>query len=234
MKTAYKIIFLSALAVMCFSSASAHQPRLTYDWNLPDKSNPAVISNPDVSQAFYGALNNAPHYFQFTLDKPMDFYFGVLVPDLPGIGKDISAELSADSMAGLILNGEKFNWTQFYEEFAGDNYFKGPELKTALQPGTYQIKISNPSNLGKYVLVVGTVESFPLGEAMKALVTIPQLKVGFFEKSVLTSFNNVIGLYLFLLLTTVTTVICAIFQIFKVLKARKLAAQCEECPKNEN
>jgi hypothetical protein len=44
---------------------SAHQPRIEFGQPHP-KSNPVIVSNPEISQAFYGDLQGQPDYYQIT------------------------------------------------------------------------------------------------------------------------------------------------------------------------
>lgn len=173
------------------SSALAHQPRIV-------ENNSIQVSNPETSQAFYGELKGAPDEFVINSDQDFRLYLGLLVPDLPGIKKDLSVQifqtLKGKETLLTTLDGSKFNWTPYFEEFGGDNYFWGPEfsaddsvrgvaLKGRLVPaGRYRIKVYSPSNLGKYSLAVGDIEAFPMKESLNALKLVPQLKLKFFNE----------------------------------------------------
>ena len=106
-----------ALFFMLLTASSAHQPRFVTE-------NLTVIYNPEISQAFYGELNGNPEYFQINSGKEFNLYLGILVPDTKNIEKDVSLKLNNE----IILNGLNFTWTYFFEEFAGDNYYKGLNL----------------------------------------------------------------------------------------------------------
>jgi hypothetical protein len=95
------------------------------------------------------------------------------------------------------LEGAQYDWETFYEPFAGDNYYKGPATDKPLPPGLYRIKVSNPHNEGKYVLCVGRKETFTMSEAMQMIQRLPDIK-RFFEKSPLTAFFNLVGLFMLL------------------------------------
>jgi hypothetical protein len=56
------VLFLSICAV------SAHQPRLEVGVNS-SLTNPIVVQNPEISQAFYGNLNGQPDYYKITSSK---------------------------------------------------------------------------------------------------------------------------------------------------------------------
>jgi hypothetical protein len=95
----------------------------------------------------------------------------------------------------------------------------------SLDKGEYNIKVFNSNNKGKYVLVVGDKEEFPLKEVLKALIVIPQLKVQFFEKSIFTIFLNKVGLYFFIpvfgVIILILGVIITIIVYYKRKKARE-------------
>ena len=148
---------------------AAHQPRIVTEEFTQ-------IQNPEISQAFYGILDGAPEYFEIRSDVPFKLYTGILVPDVEYIDKDVSAKVMTDNQVLFLLNGSDFEWTYFFEEFAGDSYYKGPEKELNVKPGVYNIAVFSPDNQGKYVLVVGKKEEFPLKEWINTFVTLPKLK----------------------------------------------------------
>jgi hypothetical protein len=171
------------------SLALAHQPRLLTDGLVE-------ITNPEVSQAFYGELKGVPAVFRLHSNREFRLYVGLLVPDRLGVVKDISAEITRITPNGneqvVLLDGRNSDWTPFFEEFAGDHYLWGPEFTTddsqkgvALKgrivgAGTYLITVFSPDNRGKYSLAVGDREEFPLDEIVHAAVTVPRMKAQFF------------------------------------------------------
>ncbi len=189
------IIFFVILSFVICGAAWAHQPRIVPDSQL------TLVKNSEVSQAFYGELKGHEAYYLIDLKNEQDLYLQILVPDLPGILKDKSAaveylpELGAKAENFAKLDPAAVQWKKFYEEFAGDNYWQGPEVKRLAEPGYYVIKIFSPENQGKYVLVVGEQEEFPAGEMVKALITLPQLKKNFFAEPITAWFNGKIGRY---------------------------------------
>jgi hypothetical protein len=193
-----KNLFIISLVIISFTLASnawAHEPRYITDDQL------VVIKKSDISQAFYGELKGGQADYIIDLKQTQDLYFQILVPDLPGIQKDKTitvyyvSDLGQPAVGFLSLDPNLEAWTNFYEEYAGDNYWQGPQEKKTGEPGYYYIKISSPDNLGKYVLVVGDKEEFPPAEIAKALITIPQLKTKFFDKPIWQSFQGKIGKY---------------------------------------
>ena len=185
------VLFFSICAV------SAHQPRLEAGINS-SMSNPIVVQNPEISQAFYGNLNGQPDYYKITSDKPFKLYVSILVPQSPGIsGNFISAQITdASGKTIALLDGTKSNWTTMFEEFGGDYYLQGPELTKNVAAGTYYIKVFNTNNTGKYSMAVGDIESFPADESLKAVITIPLLKEQIFGKPVTTLFFEFLGIIL--------------------------------------
>jgi hypothetical protein len=193
---------------------TAHQPRLDTGATLSIE-NPIIITDPEVSQAFYGELNGQPDYYKITSDKAFKFYLNLLVPASPGIPPDyISAEVIDSSGNTIItIKGTNSTWETYFEEFGGDYYLKGPEVRADLNPGTYYIKVFNSKNQGKYSIAVGEIESFPLDESLAAVVTIPLLKEQIFGKPVTILFFQFLGIIL--ALGTIMV------QFFMIIKSRK-------------
>ena len=191
------IIVIFVFLLLSVSIAAAHQPRLVIGENA-SLGNPIIILNPEVSQAFYGELQGQPNFYKISSDKPFKFYLNLLVPASPGIsGKFISAELlDSSGKVIMVINGQKSTWESYFEEFGGDYYLKGPEARANLAAGTYYIKVFNSNNQGKYSIAVGEIESFPIDESIKAIITIPLLKEHFFAKPVTILFLEFLGIIL--------------------------------------
>lgn len=68
-------------------------------------------------------------------------------------------------------------------------------MKLNLDPGSYLIKVYNPGNEGKYVLVVGQKELFTPKEIVKTLKVMPTLKT-YFDESPFRAYFNYVGLFL--------------------------------------
>ncbi|MFA6228022.1 MAG: hypothetical protein WC668_02445 [Patescibacteria group bacterium] len=186
------ILVLVAAGLLTAVSVSAHQSRLAYRMTAA-KDAPIVITNADVSQAFYGQLKGEIDYYDLQLASPLDFYFQILVPDIADIRTSLIAQLNDSNGKPLaVLNGLGYPWQKFHEDFAGDDYLQGPEKKISLPAGDYRLMVSSPNNLGKYVLVVGEKESFPLGESLKTLRLLPGLKK-FFNKPLWAIYEGRIG-----------------------------------------
>ena len=219
-----KILFIAICVLFLLADVVvlAHQPRLV-------ESDFALIKNPEVSQAFYGELKGEPNFFQIQADTPIKLYIGILVPDVKNIGKDISVEVSKDDEFYYLLDGENFEWQPYYEEFAGDDYFKGPELLAEerdglpqgveAESGIYNLKVYSPDDQGKYILVIGEKEEFPFNEIIKTIVVLPQLRL-FFSKSPLTAYFNLIGLFMITFLFFILSISILIFFLVKKMRNR--------------
>jgi len=154
----------------------AHQPRIA-------EEKPNVVTLPEVSKAYYGTLSGKPAVYTIAADKPFALYVGVLVPDIAGQKKDVSAVIIKDGKQLALLDGRSFEWKQFFEPFGNDTYWQGPEYKAQADAGTYEIRVSSSDNDSKYSLAIGEIEAFDFKEGMNALTLIPQLKKDFFNES---------------------------------------------------
>jgi len=201
----HKLIYL-IIFILLINLVNSHQPKA-----VGGKTQIDVI-DPEVSKAYYGELKGDAHYYTINSEVEFKIYVNVLIP-----GKElthtVSAELIKDNEVIQFLDGTNFDWEVWYEEFAGDYYMKGPELgedfksTSKLSAGTYTVKVFNERNEGKYVLAIGDIESFPLGEILSATVTVPYLKVSFFGKYYIILFAVIL--------------ILAIIFLIKLIKKRK-------------
>jgi hypothetical protein len=232
MRASWNLAIAVIIGLFLFSTAAAaHQPRLVEDPTTE-------IMNPEVSQAFYGELKGYPDVFRIVADKPFNLYVGILVPDIPNIKKDISAKIdfegikSDEELFPYLLDGLTSDWKSFHEDFANDDYFWGPEFKapdspaytpTGIEvgPGTYLITVFSPDNYGKFVLVVGEKEIFPLNEIVNTMRVLPIVKSELFNKPAWEAFFNIIGLFLLVPVLVALIVIALIWRFVIVLRRRK-------------
>lgn len=184
------ILFLSITMVF------AHQPRLASDTSTI--SNPIVVKNPEVSQAFYGKLNGNPAYYKIQSNSSFRLYANILVPDNPESRDQLISMEILDSSGKTIalFDAKNSTWTPYFEEFGGDNYLKGPEFNQTQPAGTYYVKLFNDNNQGKYSLAIGDIETFPPGESLNAIVLLPILKAEIFQVPVAELFIQFLGLIL--------------------------------------
>lgn len=182
------------LAVLAFSFlilpafALAHQPRIT-------ESRLTNVPSPEISKAYYAKLAGVPDVYVINSTTDFDLYVNVLVPDIAGQNKDVSATIAklGDSSPLATLAGPTHTWTKFYEPFGADTYWMGPEYKSRATAGTYEITVSSPNNDSKYSLAVGEIEAFDGKEGTNALSIIPELKKDFFEESPISFIKSPFG-----------------------------------------
>ena len=222
------------LSFLMANTAFAHQPRINYTNSVPGFISLTEIGDPLVSKAYYAELDGKFELYEFSLEEESEFYFNILVPDIQDVSTDFSADLvrkiketETPEELGIMLgendnlvarlDGINYKWTSFYEEFAGDDYLKGPEMNLKLGTGTYLIKVYSPDNVGKYVLATGDIESFPIDEIIHTVKTLPTLKTDFFGKPAYTAFTNLVGLFL-----GVSLLVMAALVVFVYFAGRKI------------
>ena len=188
--------FIIAIALLAFfSHAYAHQPRLVlHSQSSFDEA--YIIEEPEISKAFYGELKGSADYYLINSDRAFSLYINILAPDISGARTDFQVEVLDDRGSVLFSLQDMAQWASFFEPYAGDQYFSGPELNKDLGSGIYYVKVFNSDSSGKYALAVGAVESFPLEEIIKTLIILPRLKRDFFGKSMFSAYWNISGLVL--------------------------------------
>ncbi len=159
------IIFLVFYPLSIF----AHQPKLiNYS---PSIDNPHEVLYPEISKAYYSKLEGKPHYYKINSDSDFLFYTGILSPKVNDDYKWLSLEvLDKNKEVIYTAEGKNFEWNAWYEPYARDWYWKGPEIGTetneefktsfTIDAGTYYIKVFNDDNTGHYSLAVGEAEFF--------------------------------------------------------------------------
>ena len=157
------ILFLFSLPL------HAHQPKLiNYS---PTIDNPHVVIFPEISKAYYSKLTGQPHYYIINSEDDFLFYTSILSPKINEEPSRFSLEvLDGDQNIVYKVDGLDFEWTAWYEPYARDWYWKGPEIGVesgkefqtsfTIDAGTYYIKVFNENNIGHYSLAVGEAEFF--------------------------------------------------------------------------
>lgn len=189
-----KIIAIAFVAVFLVPMmALAHQPRIT-------EGRVTVVTDPEISKAYYGKLAGEPDVYTIDAKMPFDLYVNVLVPDIAGQKKDVSAVIlrkdslgTMPSMQIAVLDGLNFEWKKFYEPFGADTYWMGPEYKARAEAGKYEVRVWSSNNDSKYSLAIGELEAFDQKEGMNALTLIPQLKKDFWGESPISFISSPFG-----------------------------------------
>ena len=164
-----KIVLLIILFLISFTYAFAHQPKLIK--YSPTSKEPHDVVEPEVSKAYYGKLNGEPHYYKIESDVEFSFYAGITIPKIDDNVKWISLEVFDQNNNSIYYeDGKEYNWKAWYEPYARDWYWVGPQIGThndkefkgslKFESGTYIIKVFNEDNQGSYSLAVGDIEFF--------------------------------------------------------------------------
>ena len=175
---------ISLFLILISVKAIAHQPKLIK--YTPTKENPHEVINPEISKAYYAKLNGEPHYYRVKSEKDFLFYTSILSPKVNDDYIWISLDVTNEN--GNILyqaDGSDFKWEPWYEPYARDWYWKGPEIggeineetgfkkSFLIKSGTYIIKVYNNDNIGNYSLAVGEAEFFGSNTFEKILTWTP-------------------------------------------------------------
>lgn len=206
-----KSFFVLGLAACVFfiaAAAQAHNPRIV-------STNEIIVKDPEISQAFYDTLSGKPKIYRMDSAKEFNLYLNLLVPKTTNPNGRYSANVylldGQNKIPVAVLDGDKAIWTEFYEPFGGDYYYKGPEFKKLAPSGKYDIEVFSKDNKGKYVLAVGEKEKFGLADSAKLVWILPKLKTAFFGQSAFRVFLGKIGM-------TVAIVVIVFFSIFGVVR----------------
>jgi len=217
------LIFCILFLVVVFSVTlvSAHQPRLVYDKDLY-LNNSELVQNPEISQAYYAELPGSNEYYKIISNHSFNLYVQILSPYIENASKNFIVDIYYNNSTNpsWTLDGTKTTWIKFHEPFANDDYWQGPSINQTVAAGTYLIKVSNLNDKGKYVLVFGSIETFPFKEMIKATLAMPRLKM-YFGKSVFTAYFNKIGIYLGILLGIIIAIIVVIVVLVHRRKGRE-------------
>ena len=106
----------------------------------------------------------------------------VLVPAITGVTEDYTFTIVKDGQSWAVVAPGAEAWKPFDEPFGGDRYLMGPEYRQEVPAGHYDVIVSSPDNLGKYVLAVGENESFSMSEVLRTMTTMVAVK-HYFGKS---------------------------------------------------
>jgi peptidase E len=227
-------IFLSAVLLAFPFITLAHQPVIIYN-----QTGDITINNPEISQAFYDELKGSPrnYYFEFPAQggpaSGWDFYLNLLVPEVENRDGRYNATVYSvkDGKENPVLTTQisSVAWSEYFEEFGRDYYFKGPEIDRKLSAGKYRIEVFSSDNKGKYVLAVGKTESFDWKSLLNIYWQLPLLKIQYFKSDPLQFFLTPFGIggivaigALLILLAILYWIIGSIRQAIRQRQARTL------------
>ncbi len=204
-KTVFALLFGIFILLAHAAPASAHQPVYV------GGQTSITVPDPEVSKAYYSELHGQPAIYTIKSEKEFSLYLNILSPDIPGASKDFSVSVvDGNGKAITTLSEPATSWQKWYEDFAGDWYWKGPEFKATEPAGTYTVTVSSLSNRGKYVLAPGEAEVFTVAGTPNTIGEIYTVKTLFFGKKGLSVFEGIIGKFLLGLVLLASALILAI------------------------
>ena len=186
----FTILLFFVILFFAITSSFAHQPVLNTEAEM-SKSKPYIIKEPEISKAIYSTLNGEEHYYIIYSDKPFKFYAGLTVPKIDNCDDYLRFSFAVlDQNFHLIqeLDGQNFQWWEWYEPYGKKWYWVGPEYgkdfksTKIFNAGKYYIKVFNKANKGNYVLAVGDIEKFTPLVIAKTIVTLPRINAKFWDK----------------------------------------------------
>jgi hypothetical protein len=212
------VLMSLCIFILATWSASAHQPRLV-------SGDQVIVDDAEVSKAYYDMLTGTPRIYIIDSQKPFSLYLNLLVPKSSNPDGRYSAnvyEINAGKKVELArLNAGDVQWTEFYEEYGGDYYLKGPECKKTLPGGRYEIEVYSADNLGKYVIAIGEKEEFPPIEIVKTFLILPVLKVQFFQYPTAILLSSTIGIAWLIIIAILLLVIGLVLHKFFSVNSRR-------------
>ena len=182
-----------ALLLVAASPILAHSPVINDGDEPMTVDAPYIIEEPEHSKAIFSELEGEPHYYQIVSPTPFKFYAGVTAPKLETCDLSQTFDLQIlDANRNQIdeRNGNSVEWWPWYEEYGKTWYWVGPEIgqdfksDRQYEAGTYYVKVSNATNVGKYVLAVGDEERFGFGTIASMLLkgTMGKIREGWWDE----------------------------------------------------
>jgi len=178
--------FVYALCISLFFAGTAHAyvPQVVVQESLHDIT---VIDDPELSQAFFGELQDFPHTYEIRADKSFTLYTQIRVPELESSKNNVSGIIIKEQKKGRVEEVARFlaldaQWAVHKDTLIGEEYREGAQFEKELGPGVYRLEVHTPDNLEKYILRVGKKEDMNIGyfELLGRIIDIKK----FYETSV--------------------------------------------------
>jgi hypothetical protein len=198
------VLFLSPM------SAYAHIPHSVEQTSVIDID---PITDPTLSQAFYGTLDGFPHTYEIRAKEPFTLHVEVLIPDIESATENVSGIVIRETgKKGRVVEVARIlakdaTWESFYEFWGGDTYRKGGVYEAEVEAGVYRIEVSTPENTAPYVLVVGNREEFGAIGYFETIRRLMEVKE-FFGKS---KFTVIVSPLVFIPLTILIGVVSILY-----------------------
>ncbi len=198
--------FILAFAAMAISMIMLVDPVAAHQPIVPRAANSIDVTDPTISKAYYAELKGQPDTYHITSDASFPLYLNVLVPAISGVTEDYTLTIVKDGQPWAVLAPGSEAWKVFDEPFGGDRYLMGPEYRQGVPSGHYDVVVSSPDNVGKYVLSVGEIESFPMSEILRTMTTMVAVKQYFGKPAIAVLESPFISVPLVVVLLTIVAV----------------------------
>lgn len=160
-KSSIAVVFLAGLS--SFFVATATQAYVAVNNNLDTLAETFVIDQSlDTEYLYLGELNEAPELYELTLTQEQtvtvslrvsaDTDIEMMQPALLFVGYDDEVGIGEV----VRLDFEVAQWIENTDASSKLKYLSAEPLVLDLTPGKYRIEVSSGSNLGKYMLVIGS------------------------------------------------------------------------------
>lgn len=208
-------------------------PALAYLPYLEESKTNVAITRPETSQTHYGWLDGRSAVYTISSVRPFKLYLNLMSPRTNDSWLDFSADIYRDGQLIHTMNGIDFVWLVQYEPFANDYYIRGPEYETDAPAGDYRIEIYNSTDRGDYVLAVGKVEDRSLGEFLRTMLVLPEVKEKFFGKNRWEAYQGFGGIALLVLIVVILVILFLAVSSFRRRRLKKrLDDEADEYKKN--
>lgn len=196
-----------------------HIPYLILDYDNSEINNAIHIVNPEMSQVFYGQLNKHGAYYTISSPNTFRLYMEILVP-----AKLVKTQIASFKIKIYRLDNSEWQLVKdisvkkmnpYYEEQMGDTYYQSILINDRMSPGSYLIQITNPIYHGKYVFFIGNKNKKTIGNTIKTVGLIYDIKTKFFGKNKWSVFEGKIAkkmLYITLVLIILFVIIIIFLQ----------------------
>jgi dipeptidase E len=177
------------------------------------------VKNPETSQTFYDELKGSPRDYFITSSVDFDLYLNISVPEVANRDGRYSVDIYNDSGVKIFsTDGINQDWSQIYSSFERDYYLKGPEIFSHLTAGKYKVEVYSKDNQGKYILFIGSKESYDILSVLNIFWQFPVLKSQFFNTDIMQIFLTPVFITGIGFIGSVLILIALIFYLIEVVK----------------
>ncbi len=162
-----RVFFVGGISLFLLLGGSAHAyvPEIITQESLHDITQ---ITDPELSQAFFGELAGFPHTYEIHAEKPFTLYTQIRVPDIESSKNTVSGIIIKNKKKGRVEEVARFlakdaGWAVQEDDMIGEQYREGAMFEKELDAGTYRIEVHTPDNLEKYILRIGKNEDMNIG-----------------------------------------------------------------------